>query len=696
VCMKPFVHALVTNNMSILKYVSSVSVALFFAATTASGQTASPACDDPSRGSQRCLPWGYLELTSQLGSDSIYDLSKDGSIVAGANSSNTQIFQWNVVDGKRVLDMAGTEKIITTAPILSENGAFLAGVSQPGNGDRAFRWDIYDGPNGSTDMLPDGNANGISTLFPTRSNGTVVPSGSATISADGNTIVGTGQAYDGQGAPTPSGWVYVWSGGVTSDAPQQSFSTRQFTHPQVASNASRIVGEIFDSFTFKIQAVSWQLGNAQTIAADNNSFPGAMSFDGQLVAGVKNDAGTNSRMWLWTPGAGNQDNIVSNFTPRSMTDDGEMITGSFSNGFPRIWHTSTSLLEQTPVYLSGFGLRGVPNTAGAAIVSGDGHVFTVRGTKWIANVHPLNVVALGDSYASGEGGGVFSFRSGTDVPFGNQCHRSNNAYPVLLSPPTTTPHPTTHQEPTYELQENSHPGFTWDFIACSGAATYNVRSPGAKHFGEDAQLSQDKVNGDTDLVTITIGANDALFFLIASKCLGYVSANCFNETYPNTGQTLGSLIRARIRGPLTDAVVEVYQQIKSKSLNKAAVVATGYPLLVSDTYDCLGEAGINDDEADDIREIAGLLNKQLRIAAKRAGVHFIEVAEAFNGHNVCDPSSWVMGIQVPFLVYSFHPTKEGQREYVRLLNDFFLNDARFGYASGFFASGMPRNPVAVP
>jgi hypothetical protein len=156
-------------------------------------------------------------------------------------------------------------------------------------------------------------------------------------------------------------------------------------------------------------------------------------------------------------------------------------------------------------------------------------------------------------------------------------------------------------------------------------------------------------------------------------------------------------LEKRLIGRITDAVAEVYDEIKSKSMDNATVVALGYPLLLSDADGCIGAPGITEDERDDIRRMGVLLNQQLAVAARRSGVHFIpEVADEFDGHNVCDSEPWIRGVNpLQPKEHWFHPTADGQLAYSRVLQEFFVK-RRLGYPRGFFESGMPRNPVPIP
>jgi hypothetical protein len=106
----------------------------------------------------------------------------------------------------------------------------------------------------------------------------------------------------------------------------------------------------------------------------------------------------------------------------------------------------------------------------------------------------LNYVALGDSYSSGEGNPPYSADSGSK---GDYCHRSAQAYPEVLS----------SQLPNSQLR----------FYACSGATTSHILTD--RRYTENAQIGRSGVDRSANLVTITLGGNDAGFSDVLSACI---------------------------------------------------------------------------------------------------------------------------------------------------------------------------------
>jgi hypothetical protein len=122
----------------------------------------------------------------------------------------------------------------------------------------------------------------------------------------------------------------------------------------------------------------------------------------------------------------------------------------------------------------------------------------------------LSYLALGDSYSSGEG--VFPYFDTTNILSG--CHRSTRAYATRIRVPGTT----------QPIANRSDAKF--DFIACSGAVTENIPASGEGQHGEPPQLAAvNGVDASRDLVTISIGGNDAQFVPLFEYCLVHTHCN---------------------------------------------------------------------------------------------------------------------------------------------------------------------------
>jgi lysophospholipase L1-like esterase len=122
-------------------------------------------------------------------------------------------------------------------------------------------------------------------------------------------------------------------------------------------------------------------------------------------------------------------------------------------------------------------------TAGLLVVAGSASAAAAA-----AGSGPTAVVALGDSAISGEGAGAYE--PGTDGTGGDFCHRSTRAL----------------------IQRTAIPGIQNTIsLACSGAASSDVRINGTTHYTEPSQADRLRAvaqDNDVKMIVLQIGAND--------------------------------------------------------------------------------------------------------------------------------------------------------------------------------------------
>jgi lysophospholipase L1-like esterase len=232
-------------------------------------------------------------------------------------------------------------------------------------------------------------------------------------------------------------------------------------------------------------------------------------------------------------------------------------------------------------------------------------------------------VALGDSYAAGQGGSQH---------YGDKtCLRSPNGYPALLD-----------AENQIHLRADA---------ACSGATTSDV---------SDEQLSALKQS--TRLVTLTVGAADLGLSRVLAACTPVPpTTECQTEinralallAVPPGGE---SVLGGRLTG--------LYADVADAAPN-ALIVVTGYPLLFDHVQ--------GDDLKTQINRATAALNLTIKTAVESArnsavNIFYVDVTEAFAGHGIdC-------GCPVPFInppgtgINAFHPTAAGYVAYAEAIS----------------------------
>ncbi|MGW0558129.1 SGNH/GDSL hydrolase family protein [Streptomyces sp. NPDC002926] len=221
----------------------------------------------------------------------------------------------------------------------------------------------------------------------------------------------------------------------------------------------------------------------------------------------------------------------------------------------------------------------------------------------------LDYVALGDSYSSGLGAGGYDSASG-------DCKRSTRAYPRLWAA--------------------AHSPSSFAFTACSGARTGDVTA------GQLAPL-----NSSTDLVSITIGGNDAGFADVMTTCVLQSESTCVNRI---------NQAKSYVDSTLPGKLDSVYSAIRSKA-PAAQVVVLGYPRFYKLGGSCI--AGLSENERSAINGAADYLNAAIAKRAANHGYDFADVAPAFTGHEICSGSAWLHSVNWLNISESYHPTASG-------------------------------------
>ncbi|GGK99462.1 hypothetical protein GCM10012284_37360 [Mangrovihabitans endophyticus] len=326
-----------------------------------------------------------------------------------------------------------------------------------------------------------------------------------------------------------------------------------------------------------------------------------------------------------------------------------------------------------------------------------------------SSVGPGRYVALGDSFASGEGAAEQYFTVGTSLPDPSTggrtttgCHRSVSSWNqgVLATAKTAG------------LVDRM------DLIACSGAKAIDLFNANTTYVGSGASPEVPQIQAvtpQTTLVSLSIGGNDASFSDILKDCTSGIKAGAYDCRKKNRkAATLAEAGLKRLRSEGLDVprpptyigngnrmlLSQVYANVALAMAPGGTLVVTGYPRIFAESrwgYDRSGptfscKVGTNtgglhyrvkyedaqwlNGLADDINRAIGshvdAANAYLRGRGLAVRVVFAPSSGQFTNHRLCSGSKWFNGVQFPGdpramkqLQTSMHPNLSGQQAYCR-------------------------------
>lgn len=247
------------------------------------------------------------------------------------------------------------------------------------------------------------------------------------------------------------------------------------------------------------------------------------------------------------------------------------------------------------------------------------------------SLRSTSIVALGDSYTSGNGAGRYYGKPG--------CYRSSNSYAHVYVD--------TLREHGYSVR--------LQLLACSGAKIIDIRRQAAR------LTKHDRVQAD--VVLLTIGGNDVRF--------GSIVRNCFVPVIRLTPFCYRSINRAKASLGTISSRLRATLRFLTLTMPNAKIVLVGYPQLLD--Y-CPGNtlfrmrSGYR--SGWQVRQVGHRAHKLLRsLAGGFSNVQYINLQPIFKGHEVC-------GRRAPYLEASFsslnhrewwHPNRRGHRAIARQL-----------------------------
>jgi lysophospholipase L1-like esterase len=182
-------------------------------------------------------------------------------------------------------------------------------------------------------------------------------------------------------------------------------------------------------------------------------------------------------------------------------------------------------------------------------------------------------------------------------------------------------------------------------VACSGARIPDVR---ANQLGA--------LSAATNLVTISIGGNDAGFSSVITQCA---------KPWPWTCTSQINNARSFINNTLPGQLDALYTDIATRAPN-AQVIVIGYPRLFNGEECNLG-ARISPTEQRDLNGVADLLATKISAVAAAHGFDYVDARGPFQPHRICDDVEWLNGLSNP-IGESYHPNRLGHDAFTDLIS----------------------------
>jgi len=248
------------------------------------------------------------------------------------------------------------------------------------------------------------------------------------------------------------------------------------------------------------------------------------------------------------------------------------------------------------------------------------------------------VVAMGDSYTSGEGSGDYYHVSDRDhgETSWNACRRSPNAWPRKVTLPNQT-------QTVGALADSYSANLDFQFVACSGARSFQAGSGSPVdgntgketwgfdgNFHEKLQTDSGVLSDDTTLVMLTIGGNDAQFDMKINAC---VQSGCPSE--------------ASMRSDIDIAIANTETLLRGihAKASHATISLMGYPLLFSRTQAC--STLVSASQRVILNNMAQYFEDRqsaLALSLSSLGVRYRSPQSAFEGKRICDSPEGINGV----------------------------------------------------
>ena len=246
----------------------------------------------------------------------------------------------------------------------------------------------------------------------------------------------------------------------------------------------------------------------------------------------------------------------------------------------------------------------------------------------------IEYIALGDSFASGEGETAADhYLDGTHSGFDN-CHVSNRSYPFLIATISAIP----------QVKVRS--------VACSGARITDITGSNTSYFGQDNRLAANMSRQDQQaksIETFTPGHSRQSLFLeqyrptIATIGVGGNDAGLMGKlrvcAMPGTCEWAigdGLLKTSKEIQRLFGKLVTLYTELIRKS-PQTRFYAIGYPAIIKPGGVCDPVTGLLFDHDERLFMYEGIqyLNTVISAAAKKVGIAYVDIEKSLMGSELC-------------------------------------------------------------
>jgi len=240
----------------------------------------------------------------------------------------------------------------------------------------------------------------------------------------------------------------------------------------------------------------------------------------------------------------------------------------------------------------------------------------------------LNYVALGDSMAAAPGV--------PDPASPTGCRRSTNDYPSVLARRLIAT--------------------TFTDVTCSGAITENITDRAQQTKDGMVGRQIDAVRASTDLITITIGANDVGLAADAEGCevKSPNPAPCTKDFVVGDVDRISAAIDGHVRGWSM-----LIDEVRAEAPN-ARIVLVGYGTLVR-PGGCFPGQPVLPHDSDYLQAKLNELDDRQRLLAADKGIDYFDTRPMSQSHDICAPPTdrFFEGYGVKDPAVPLHPTAFG-------------------------------------